>query len=72
MNERGFAKILLKIDPPSLNEQNFFGLIKIRAFIDEEGFDDVAEGLLVLKIKNFRKKRTLLIHPDRGIVEKNK
>ena len=72
LNERGFAKILLKIDPPSLNEQNFFGLIKIRAFIDEEGFDDVAEGLLVLKIKNFRKKRTLLLHPDRGIVEKNK
>ena len=28
LNERGFAKILLKIDPPSLNEQNFFGLIK--------------------------------------------
>lgn len=70
LDERGFAKILIQIDPPSLNEPKFFGLIKIRAFVDDEGFDEVAEGLLVLKIKNYRKKRTILIHPDRGIFEK--
>jgi len=70
LNERGFAKILVGINPPNLNNQEFIGLIKIRAYLDEEGFDDVADGLLVLKIKDFGKKRTILLHPDMGVVEK--
>tara|TARA_Y100001970_G_C14192919_1_gene836404 strand:- start:345 stop:1331 length:987 start_codon:yes stop_codon:yes gene_type:complete len=68
LNERGFAKILISINKPNFNDRNFFGMIKIRAYMDNEGFDDVAEGLLVLKIKKFRKKRNLLLHPDRGLI----
>ena len=70
MNDRGFAKIFLLINQPSLNELGFFGLIKIRAFLDNEGFEDVAEGLLVLKIKNFKKTSSILIHPNKDLVEK--
>ncbi|SVA65951.1 uncharacterized protein METZ01_LOCUS118805, partial [marine metagenome] len=43
----------------------------IRAFMDQDGFDDVAEGSLVLKILNAGKKRTLLINPEGGVTEKN-
>ncbi len=70
LNEDGFAKILIVIMPPIIDDQEFFGLINIRAYMDDEGFDDVAEGLLVLKIKDFGKKRTLLLHPDIGVLEK--
>jgi hypothetical protein len=38
--------------------------------MDDDGFDDVAEGHLVLKIHNLGKKRTLLIDPDNGVVER--
>jgi len=70
LNESGFTKILLKIDPPIKNDSTFIGIINIRAYMDDVGFDDVAEGLLVLKIINFAKKRYLLIHPDKGLIER--
>ena len=71
LNERGFAKMLLKIHPPSLNDKEFIGMIKIRAYLDSDQHDDVGDGLLILKIKNFGKKRNILLHPDRGIIEKD-
>ena len=46
------------------------GLITIRAFMDGEGFDDVNEGHLVLKVINLGQKRTLLIDPDKGVSKK--
>jgi len=70
LDKRGFARVLVGLDPPSITDQGFSGLITIRAFMDDDGFDDVAEGHLVLKIHNLGKKRTLLIDPDKGVVEK--
>jgi len=70
LNKRGFAKTFLIIEPPSLKDENFNGLINIRAYIDDSGFDDVAEGFLVLKILDYGKKRYLLLHPEKGVVEK--
>ena len=58
------------VSPPSITDQGFSGLITIRAFMDDDGFDDVAEGHLVLKRTNLGKKRTLLIDPDYGVVGK--
>ena len=58
------------IDPPRLSDPGFKGLITIRAFMDQDDFDDVAEGSLVLKILNAGKKRTLLINPEGGVTEK--
>ena len=70
LNEKGFARVLVRIDPPRLEDPSFKGLITMHAFMDGEGFDDVAEGSLVLKILNSGKKRTLLLDPDKGVVEK--
>ena len=39
--------------------------------MDEDGFDDVAEGNLVLKIRNSGKIRTIILDPDKGITENN-
>ena len=71
LDKKGFARVLVGIDPPRLIDPEFNGLITIRAFLDQEGFDDVTEGSLVLKILNAGKKRTLLINPERGVIEKN-
>ena len=60
-----FWRVLVNIEPLNSNSKEFKGLIKIRAYMDDTGFDDVAEGLLVLKFRNLGKKRTLLIHPDK-------
>jgi hypothetical protein len=70
LNERGFARVLIGIYPPSLKNPEFKGLITIRAFMDGKGFDDVAEGHLVLKILNLGQNRTLLIDPDEGVSKK--
>ena len=57
---------------PVVNEEfELKGLITISAFMDGDGFDDVAEGSLVLKIRNLGKKRTILLDPDKGVVKKN-
>ena len=71
LDKKGFARVLVGIDPPRLTDPGFKGLITIRAFMDQDGFDDVAEGSLVLKILNAGKKRTLLINPEGGVTEKN-
>ena len=71
LDKKGFARVLVGIDPPRLSEPGFKGLITIRAFMDQDGFDDVAEGSLVLKILNADKKRTLLINPEGNVTEKN-
>ena len=71
LDKKGFARVLVGIDPPRLTDPGFKGLITIRAFMDQDGFDDVAEGSLVLKIFNAGKKRTLLINPEGGVTEKN-
>jgi len=70
LNERGFARVLIGLDPPSLTDTEFKGLITIRAFMDGEGFDDVTEGHIVLKILNLGRNRTLLIDPDKGVSKK--
>ena len=70
LNEQGFARVVIGLDPPSLTDPEFKGLITIRAFMDGEGFDDVNEGHLVLKILNLGQKRTLLIDPDKGVSKK--
>ncbi|MBC8220246.1 MAG: FecR domain-containing protein, partial [Proteobacteria bacterium] len=70
LNEQGFARVVIGLDPPSLTDPEFMGLITIRAFMDGEGFDDVNEGHLVLKVINLGQKRTLLIDPDKGVSKK--
>ena len=70
LNEQGFARVVIGLDPPSITDPEFKGLISIRAFMDGEGFDDVNEGHLVLKILNLGKKRILLIDPDTGVSRK--
>ena len=71
LDKKGFARVLVGIDPPRLIDPEFNGLITVRAFLDQEGFDDVAEGSLVLKILNAGKKRTLLINTEGSVTEKN-
>ena len=70
LDERGFARIVIGLDPPRLADNEFNGLVTIRAFMDGEDFDDVAEGHLVFKILNLGKKRTLLIDPENGVSKK--
>ena len=71
LDKKGFARVLVGIDPPRLTNTEFKGLITVRAFLDQDGFDDVAEGSLVLKILNAGKKRTLFINPESGVTENN-
>jgi len=71
LDANGFARVLVGIDPPRIDDSKFRGLITIRAFMDEDGFDDVAEGNLVLKIRNSGKIRTIILDPDKGITENN-
>jgi len=70
LDKKGFARVLVGIDPPRLTDPVFQGLITIRAFMDQDGFDEVAEGSLVLKILNAGNKRTLLINPEGSVKEK--
>ena len=56
LDANGFARGLVGIDPPLIDDKKFRGLITIRAFMDNDGFDDVAEGNLVIKIRNSGKK----------------
>ncbi|MBC8257642.1 MAG: FecR domain-containing protein [SAR324 cluster bacterium] len=70
LNSKGYARVLVKIDPPLKAPPEFKGLITLSAFIDDEGYDDVAEGTLVFKIRNIGKRRTLLLDPDKGLIEK--
>ena len=70
LDKKGFARVLVGIDPPRLTDPEFKGLFTISAFMDQDGFDDVAEGSLVLKILNAGKKRTLLINPEGDVTEK--
>jgi hypothetical protein len=70
LDKKGFARVMVGIDPPRVSDAGFKGLITIRAFMDQEGFDDVAEGSLVLKIVNSGKKRTLLLDAEEGVIEK--
>lgn len=69
LDANGFARGLVGIDPPLIDDKKFRGLITIRAFMDNDGFDDVAEGNLVIKIRNSGKKRTLILDPDKGLTE---
>ena len=69
LDANGFARGLVGIDPPRIDDKKFRGLITIRAFMDNDGFDDVAEGNLVIKIRNSGKKRTLILDPDKGLTE---
>ena len=69
LDANGYARVLVGIDPPRIDDKKFRGLITIRAFMDEDGFDDVAEGNLVLKIRNTGKIRTLILDPDKGLTE---
>jgi hypothetical protein len=69
LDANGYARVLVGIDPPRIDDKKFRGLITIRAFMDEDGFDDVAEGNLVLKIRNTDKIRTLILDPDKGLTE---
>jgi len=71
LDANGYARVLVGIDPPRIDDKKFRGLITIRAFMDNDGFDDVAEGNLVLKIRNSGKIRTLIIDPDKGLTETN-
>ncbi len=71
LDEKGFAHVLVGIDPPRLKDPRFRGLITIRAFMDQDGFDDVAEGSLVLKILNADSKRKLIFNPDGNLIEKH-
>ncbi len=71
LDKKGFARVLVGIDPPRLKDPRFNGLIIIRAFIDQDGFDDVAEGSLVLKILNVGDKKTLIINPEGKLTKKN-
>ena len=70
LNEQGFARVAIGLDPPSLKDHEFRGLITIRAFMDGVGFEDVNEGHLVFKIMNLGQKSTLLIDPDKGVSRK--
>ena len=70
LDKKGFARVIVGIDPPRLTDPEFKGLITIRAFMDQDGFDEVAEGSLVLKILNAGKNKTLLINTDGSVIEK--
>ena len=71
LDANGYARVIVGIDPPRIDDSKFRGLITIRAFMDEDGFDDVAEGNLVLKIRNSGKIRTIILDPNKGITENN-
>ena len=71
LDKKGFARVIVGIDPPRRIYPGFEGLITIRAFMDQDGFDDVAEGSMVLKILNLGIKRRLLINPEGSVIEKN-
>ena len=71
LDKKGFARVIIAIDPPRMKDRVFKGLINIRAFMDQDDFDVVAEGSLVLKVINSGNKRTLLITPEGGVKKIN-
>ena len=71
LDENGYAQVIVLIDPPRIDDSEFKGLITIRAFMDEDGFDDVAEGNLVLKVLNSNKIHSIILDPEKGLKRKN-
>ena len=66
----GFIRFPIEIDPPRKDDLEFDGLIQIRANMDDIGFDDVGEGMMVLRVVNGQRKRSLLIDPQSDLIEK--
>ena len=66
----GFIRFPIEIDPPRKDDSEFDGLIQIRANMDDIGFDDVGEGMMVLRVVNGQRKRSLLIDPQSDLIEK--
>ena len=66
----GFIRFPIEIDPPRKDDSEFDGLIQIRANMDDIGFDDVGEGMMVLRVVNGQRKRLLLIDPKNDLIEK--
>ena len=66
----GFIRFPIEIDPPRKDDSEFNGLIQIRANMDDIGFDDVGEGMMVLRVVNGQRKRSLLIDPQSDLIEK--
>ncbi len=65
----GFFRVPVEIDPPRKDDQEFNGLILVHANMDEVGFDDVGEGIIVFRVIGPTRKRTLLIEPRSDLIE---
>ena len=52
------------------DDPEFKGLIKIRGNMDDIGYDDVGEGMMVLRVVNGQRKRSLFIDPQNDRIEK--
>ena len=70
LDAEGFIRFPIEIDPPRMDDPEFNGLIQIRANMDDIGFDDVGEGMMVLRVVNGQRKRSLFIDPQNDRIEK--
>ena len=70
LDAEGFIRFPIEIDPPRMDDPEFNGLIQIRANMDDIGFDDVGEGMMVLRVVNGQRKRSLFIDPKNDRIEK--
>ena len=69
LNEKGTLNLSIILKNPK-NNNKFDGLIFLRAYLDNYGYDDVSEGLLVLKVKNLDNKKTIQILPKKSLIKK--
>ena len=69
LNSEGFIRFPVLIEPPQKKDRHFEGLISIYANMDEVGFDDVGQGMIVLRVTKPGRKRTLFIDPGKDQID---
>ena len=69
LNTNGYIRFSALIKPPQKQDRQFDGLIRIYANMDEVGFDDVGQGMIVLRVFNSGRKRTLFINPQDDLID---
>jgi len=53
LNTDGNAKTIIKVTPPSSEDQTFGGSVIFHAIMDQKGFDDVRDGTFEVKFRKF-------------------
>ena len=69
LDKNGYTRIPIDIKPPNNKNHKFNGLIRIYANMDDSGFDNIGQGVIIIKIIDSNKKRNIFINPHKNLIK---